>query len=84
MNAMRNGTIQFVGEPQRTQVSGQPGYRVVYTVPLPAQVPLAGKSLLVMFIHGEHGYSLTYTAEATHYDTFLARVEKMISTLTLN
>lgn len=84
MNNMRNGAIQFVGEPQPTQVSGQPRYRVVYTAPLPGQVPLAGKSLLVMFIRGEYGYALTYTAEATHYDTFLARVEKMISTLTLN
>ena len=83
MNSMRNGSIQFVGPPQCQVVSGRPGYRVVYNVDLSGQVPLAGKALLVLFVQGEHGYSLTYTAEASHYDTFLDRVEKMISTLSL-
>ncbi len=84
LNQMNDGTIQVVGTPQPLTVSGQPGYRVMYNTLLPGQVPLAGKALLVLFVQGEHGYSFTYTAEASHYDNFLGRVEKMISTLALS
>lgn len=81
---MQNGQFQFLSQPERQQVAGMPAYGITYNLPLTAQAPMAGKARLVLLTRADRGYSLTYTAEASHYDTFLPVIEAMIASVTLS
>jgi hypothetical protein len=55
--------------------------RIVFNTPLAAPVPLAGKVMMFLFVIGAKGYTVAYTGQQGHFETFLPVVEHMLSTL---
>jgi hypothetical protein len=64
-----------------TTLANQNVCRIVFNAPLQAPVPMTGKAMMFLFVIGAIGYTVTYTGQIGHFETFLPTVEHMLSTL---
>lgn len=55
--------------------------RIVFNTPLQAPVPMSGKVMMFLFVIGAKGYTVAYTGQQGHFETFLPSVQQMLSTL---
>jgi hypothetical protein len=70
-----------VVEMEETTLANQKAARAVFNTPLQAPVPLAGKVMIFLFVLGAIGFTVTYTGQQGHFETFLPTVEQMLQTL---
>lgn len=78
---MKQAQVQ-VQESAMTVLAGQQALRVVCGGQvLGAAGPLPGKMMIFLFLIGAKGYTVTYTGEQGHFETFLPVVQQMLATL---
>ena len=82
--ALANQAHLQVLEMGMTTLANQNVYRIVFNTQLPGPVPMAGKVMMFVFVLGAIGYTLTYTGQQGHFETFLPTVGHMLSTLQLH
>jgi hypothetical protein len=64
-----------------TTLANQNVCRVVFNTPLQASVPMNGKVMMFLFVIGSMSYTVAYTGQQGHFETFLPTIEQMLSTL---
>jgi serine/threonine-protein kinase len=72
--------VTDIEEPSPTRLAGLPAYQISYAGPLPLG-GLAGKWLQVYAVKNSSVYTVTYTAQASRYGSFLGVMQEIIASL---